>query len=85
MYGLPMNEETKLERGKEGRVNRGVVARPNSPVVTKARLSLRNQEKSYSALQLYNYTAISIRIRLYLSVRQCGAYIYIHNITPPSE
>ena len=40
MYGLPMNEETKLERGKEGRVARGVVARPNSPVVAKARLSL---------------------------------------------
>ena len=42
MYGLPMNEETKLERGKEGRVTRGVIARLNSPIVTKARLSLRN-------------------------------------------
>ena len=42
MYKLPINEETKLERGKEGRVARGVIVRLNSSIVTKARLLLRN-------------------------------------------
>ena len=32
MYRLPINEETKLERGKEGRETRGVIARRGNVV-----------------------------------------------------
>ena len=65
MYGLLINEETKLERGKEERVTRGVIARLNSPIVTKARLLLRcHSEIRRKVIPLYSY----ITIRLYLSI-----------------
>ena len=68
MYRLPINEETKLERRKEGRVTRGVVARLNSPIVTKARLLLRY----YSEIRrkvIPLYSCITIRLYLSISVR----------------